>query len=62
VTGISPTKHSPPRPSTSNGHIGFATPSVIPPKPSLTPSPQHQDLTPPVKVTEPERPYPTVGP
>lgn len=62
VTGISPIKHSPPTPSASNGHTGSVTPSIIPPKPSLTPSPQHQDLTPPMKVPEPERSYPTVGP
>jgi hypothetical protein len=59
VTGISPIKHSPPRPSTSNGSLGFATPSVLPPVASLAPSPQHQNLTPPVKPSEPERPLPT---
>jgi hypothetical protein len=59
ATGISPTKHSPPRPSTSNGSMGSATPSVIPPVASLTPSPQHQNFTPPVKASEPERPLPT---
>jgi PHD-finger len=59
VTGISPTKHSPPRPSTSNGSLGSGTPSVLPPVASLTPSPQHQNLTPPVKASEPERLLPT---
>jgi hypothetical protein len=59
VTGISPTKHSPPRPSTSNGSFGLATPSILPPVASLTPSPQHQNLTPPVKASEPERPWAT---
>jgi hypothetical protein len=65
ATGISPTKHSPPRPSTSNGSFDSATPSVLPPVASLTPSPQHQNLTPPVKSAEPERAWPngqTVAP
>ncbi|KAN0117388.1 hypothetical protein V8E51_003365 [Hyaloscypha variabilis] len=60
ATGISPIKHSPPRTSTSNGTFALATPSVLPPVASLTPSPQHQNLTPPVKASEPERPLPTV--
>jgi hypothetical protein len=55
-TGISPTKHSPPRPSTSNGSFGSATPSVLPPVAALSPSPQAQNLTPPVKSSEPNRP------
>ncbi len=54
VTGLSPTKHSPPRPSTSNGSFGSATPSILPPIMSLSPSPQLQNLTPPVKHSEPE--------
>ena len=54
-TGLSPTKHSPPRPSSSNGSFGLATPSVLPPVASLSPSPQIQNLTPPVKASEPER-------
>lgn len=64
-TGISPTKHSPPRPTTSNGSLGSATPSVLPPVTSLTPSPQLQNLTPPVKLSEPDRPRengPSVAP
>jgi hypothetical protein len=56
TTGISPTKHSPPRPSTSNGSFGSATPSVLPPVAALSPSPQAQNLTPPVKSSEPNRP------
>jgi hypothetical protein len=48
-TGISPTKHSPPRPTTSNGSLGSATPSILPPVASLSPSPQIQNLSPPVK-------------
>ena len=59
ATGVSPTKHSPPRPTTSNGNLGLATPFVLPPVASLTPSPQHQNLTPPVKLSEPERTSPT---
>jgi hypothetical protein len=54
VTGLSPTKHSPPRPATSNGNLGSATPSMLPPITSLSPSPQLQNLTPPVKLSEGE--------
>lgn len=54
ATGLSPTKHSPPRP-TSNGSIGSTTPSMLPPVASLTPSQQQQILTPPVKSSEPDR-------
>lgn len=53
ITGLSPTKHSPPRP-TSNGSFTAGTPSMLPPV-SLSPSPQHQNLTPPVKPSEPDR-------
>lgn len=49
VTGLSPTKHSPPRPTTSNGSVGSTTPSMLPPVASLSPSHQMQNLTPPVK-------------
>lgn len=52
ITGMSPTKHSPPRPTTANG---FATPSVLPPVAPMSPSPQLQDLTPPVKPTDQDR-------
>jgi len=55
-TGYSPTKHSPPRPTTSNGSFGSATPSMLPPVASLSPSPRLQNLSPPVKPSEPERP------
>lgn len=55
-TGISPTKHSPPRPTTSNGSLGSATPSVLPPVASLSPSPRLENLAPPVKPSEPDRP------
>lgn len=50
-TGLSPTKHSPPR-SSSNGSFTAGTPSMLPPI-SLSPSPQHVNLTPPVKTSEP---------
>lgn len=55
TTGISPTKHSPPRPNTANGLAAFgsATPSVLPPVAPLPPSPQLPNLTPPVKSAEP---------
>lgn len=49
VTGLSPTKHSPPRPTTSTGSVGSTTPSVLPPVTSLSPSHQTQNLAPPVK-------------
>lgn len=49
-TGISPTKHSPPR-ITSNGHLSSTTPSMLPPVASLSPSSHFQDLTPPVKAS-----------
>ena len=55
VTGISPTKHSPPRQTTSNGNFGSATPSILPPVASLSPSPGIQNLSPPVKPSEPRR-------
>ena len=55
MTGYSPTKHSPPRPNTLNGSFGASTPSALPPVASLTPSPQIQNPTPPVKPKEPER-------
>lgn len=53
-TGISPTKNSPPRasPMATNGSFSHvtATPHIIPPVASLSPSPQAQILTPPVKT------------
>ena len=54
ATGLSPTKQSPSRPMTSNGNLTSMTPSVLPPI-ALSPKPQHQNLTPPVKSSEPER-------
>ncbi|KAH7136639.1 hypothetical protein EDB81DRAFT_87959 [Dactylonectria macrodidyma] len=55
--GISPTKHSPPRPSDrgSASKITIATP-ILPPVASLSPSPRPQVLTPPSKPSEPPRP------
>ncbi|PQE11163.1 PHD-finger domain-containing protein [Rutstroemia sp. NJR-2017a BVV2] len=49
VSGISPTKHSPPRPSSN----APATPHVLPPVAPLSPSPRSQNLSPPVKSSEP---------
>ncbi|TVY26524.1 hypothetical protein LHYA1_G003934 [Lachnellula hyalina] len=57
VTGLSPTKHSPPR-STSNGSISSTTPSMLPPVAPLSPSHQMQNLSPPVKSSEPDRAKP----
>jgi hypothetical protein len=54
ASGLSPTKQSPPRPLTSNGNLTSITPSVLPPI-ALSPSPQHQNLTPPIKISDPER-------
>ncbi|KAG0649550.1 Histone-lysine N-methyltransferase [Hyphodiscus hymeniophilus] len=54
ITGMSPTKHSPPRPSTSNSSLGSATPSVLPPVTSLSPSPRLQNLGPPIKPSHTE--------
>jgi hypothetical protein len=53
-TGISPTKHSPPRTTATNGSLNSATPSVLPPITSLSPSPRLQNLTPPVKSNHSE--------
>lgn len=55
MTGISPTKHSPPRLPTSNGSFGSATPSILPPVASLSPSTRLQDPTPPIKLSDSDR-------
>jgi len=57
IAGLSPTKHSPPRPidSSSSNRYKAATP-ILPPV-ALSPSPQHQILTPPIKPSEPPRPF-----
>lgn len=54
ATGLSPTKHSPPRPSTSNGDAINGTPSALPPIAPLLPSSPVQNLSPPVKPADPE--------
>ncbi|OBT73283.1 hypothetical protein VF21_08443 [Pseudogymnoascus sp. 05NY08] len=59
--GMSPTKQSPPRPMTANGagsfsgSVGMGTPTCIPAIAPLSPSPMVQDLSPPVKASEPGR-------
>lgn len=58
ATGLSPTKHSPPRLTAANGSFGSATPSILPPVASLSPSPRLQNLSPPVKLSEPQLPRP----
>ncbi|RGP72806.1 hypothetical protein FSPOR_2553 [Fusarium sporotrichioides] len=59
TAGLSPTKHSPPRPldSAKSNRFKAATP-ILPPV-ALSPSPQHQILTPPTKHSEPPRPFET---
>lgn len=49
ISGISPTKHSPPRPASN----GSSTPAILPPVAPLSPSPRSQNLAPPVKPSEP---------
>lgn len=54
--GLSPTKHSPPRPVDQLNTRGIkSTTSIIPPITSLSPSPPQQVLTPPSKQAEPLR-------
>jgi PHD-finger len=55
ISGISPTKHSPPQPTIANGvtSLGIATPSLLPPVAPLSPSPQQPDPTSPVKPATP---------
>ncbi|KAI9814456.1 MAG: hypothetical protein M1827_003312 [Pycnora praestabilis] len=53
TSGVSPTKQSPPRPPSSHGVTAAAvaaTPAVLPPVASLSPSPRPQNLSPPTKV------------
>ncbi|RYP21819.1 hypothetical protein DL765_002044 [Monosporascus sp. GIB2] len=55
--GISPLKRSPPPAQPQNNGINPSpAPAILPPVAALSPSPSHQDLTPPVKPTEPMRP------
>ncbi|RGP63826.1 hypothetical protein FLONG3_9794 [Fusarium longipes] len=57
VAGLSPTKHSSPRPLDSGKSNRFkATAPILPPV-ALSPSPQHQILTPPTKHSEPPKPF-----
>lgn len=57
IAGLSPTKNSPPRlmDSAKSNRFKAATP-ILPPV-ALSPSPQHQILTPPTKHSEPPRPF-----
>ncbi|KAF5020714.1 hypothetical protein F66182_7276 [Fusarium sp. NRRL 66182] len=57
AAGYSPTKHSPPRliDSASSNKFKAATP-ILPPV-ALSPSPQHQILTPPTKPSDPPKPF-----
>ncbi|KAI1005583.1 hypothetical protein K3495_g2635 [Podosphaera aphanis] len=54
VTGISPTKTSPPRSFVLSSGFGPKTPTMLPPVVSLTPSPKAPNLSPPVKSSEQE--------
>ena len=56
AAGISPTKHSPPRAAAMSGNATGATPSILPPVASFTPSPPIQNLSPPVKSSPPTQP------
>lgn len=49
ASGMSPTKHSPPRPTASNGNMITTRPSILPPVATLSPSHPTQNLSPPVK-------------
>ncbi|KAF4976938.1 hypothetical protein FZEAL_6473 [Fusarium zealandicum] len=53
--GYSPTKHSPPRLADPESASKFSTSTPILPPVALSPSPQHQVLTPPTKSSEPPR-------
>ena len=57
---MSPKKHTPSRPATDHT-ITHDTPPVLPPGPSLSPSPQQVDLTPPRKGLTPEQQANTNG-
>ncbi|GKT89881.1 PHD-finger domain-containing protein [Colletotrichum tofieldiae] len=54
--GLSPTKHSPPMPRPQPPSVKTpALPAVLPPVATLSPSPQQQILTPPIKPADPVR-------
>lgn len=57
MAGISPIKHSPPRPASSHGPSDFAAsaPFAVEAIPSLVPTPQKLNLSPPVKVDLPDK-------
>ncbi|RFN42966.1 hypothetical protein FIE12Z_12675 [Fusarium flagelliforme] len=57
IAGLSPTKHSPPRPMDSAKSNRFKAATPILPPVALSPSPQHQILTPPTKHSEPPKPF-----
>jgi hypothetical protein len=57
IAGLSPTKHSPPRPNDSASSSRFKVATPILPPVALSPSPQHQILTPPVKPSDPPKPF-----
>ena len=52
LPGLSPSKHSPPRPASSHSIAGTV---IMPPIAHLSPSPQTQNLGPPVKGMTPEQ-------
>lgn len=56
--GFSPTKQSPPRPPS---RLGAGTARVFPPVANLIPSPKQQDLQPPMKPLNLEKPAPSVN-
>lgn len=53
--GISPMKRSPSN-SQGNGTSSTPTPAILPPVTALSPSPSHQNLTSPIKPSDPLRP------
>ncbi|CAM1507369.1 Fc.00g070100.m01.CDS01 [Cosmosporella sp. VM-42] len=59
--GLSPTKHSPPRPTDSGSASKFRTTTPILPPVTLSPSPRQPVLTPPSKSSEPTRPLSPLG-
>ena len=59
--GLSPTKHSPPRPTDSGSANKIKTTTPILPPVTLSPSPRQPVLTPPSKSSEPVRPLSPLG-
>jgi hypothetical protein len=70
-SGLSPTKQSPPLPQSPFSQDvrsgptvitnGSSTAAILPPVPTLLPSPRQQILTPPVKSTEVPRQQSSIG-